>query len=298
MYPATAIDDFEKYWHRRKPGTSTALHYSSDVRIFFVWAKDRSPDAITAHDVDRFIEWQQGLGRAAATITRRLIAVRMFYDYLAYATDRAVTSPVIPRRHYLDRGRHLPRDVTEDVIQQLFTAIGDHPRDRCLFTLMLHAGLRVGELVSLQLGDPQVSTGGAARLRLIGKGRSERLVYLSATAAQSLGLYLAARPAHPSERMFLNQRGQPLTIAGVQWRLAHYCHQAGIWLTCHQLRHTFASRLVAAEVPVTSVQKLLGHRSIRTTQLYVRIADTQVERDYHAGMQKVERAPSTGEVRR
>jgi site-specific recombinase XerD len=296
VFSATAIDDFEKYWRRRKPGTSTGLHYSSDVRIFFAWMKDRSPDAITPHDIDRFIEWQQSLGRAATTITRRLIAVRMFYDYLTYATDREVTSPVIPRRHYLDRGRRLPRDVTEDVIQRLFTTIGDHPRDRSLFTLMLHAGLRVGELAILQLSDLQVSTGGAARLRLLGKGRRERLVYLSATAAQSLGLYLATRPAHPSERIFLNRHGQPLTIAGVQWRLAHYCRQAGIWLTCHQLRHTFASRLVAAEVPVTSVQKLLGHRSIRTTQLYVRIADTQVERDYHAGMQKVERAQAKREV--
>jgi site-specific recombinase XerD len=297
MYPADSIAEFEKYWRRRKPGTSTALHYSSDVRLFFTWAKDRSPDAITPHDVDRFVAWQQSLGRAATTITRRLIAVRMFYDYLAYATDREVPSPVVPRRHYLDRGRHLPRDVTDQVIQQLFAAIGNHSRDRCLFTLMLHAGLRVGELVTLQMGDVQVSTGGAARVRLLGKGRNERLVYLSATAAQSLAAYLATRPAHPSERIFLNQHGQPMTIAGVQWRLAGYCRHAGIWLTCHQLRHTFASRLVAADVPVTSVQKLLGHRSIRTTQLYVRIADTQVERDYHAGMERLAHAPANREVR-
>ncbi len=296
MVLGTSIEGFEQYWHRRKPGTSTALHYSSDVRIFFTWAKDRSPDALTPHDVDRFIEWQQSLGRAATTITRRLVAVRMFYDYLAYATDREVTSPVIPRRHYLDCGRPLPRDVTEVVIQQLFGAIGDHLRDRCLFTLMLHAGLRVGEIVALQVGDVQVSTGGVARLRLLGKGRHERLVYLSAAAARSLAAYLATRPAHPSERIFLNRHGQPMTIAGVQWRLAQYCREAGIWLTCHQLRHTFASRLVAAEVPITSVQKLLGHRSIRTTQLYVRIADTQVERDYHAGMERLEQAPVNREV--
>jgi site-specific recombinase XerD len=100
MFPQKHINGFEKYWRRRKPGTSTAVHYSSDVRIFFNWATNRTPETITVHDVDGFIEWQQSLGRAPATIRRRLIALRMFYDYLAYACDKEVPNPVIARRHY------------------------------------------------------------------------------------------------------------------------------------------------------------------------------------------------------
>jgi integrase/recombinase XerD len=287
MLLSSSIEEFERYWRRRKPGTSTALHYSSDVRIFFTWAQHCSPDTVSVHDVDRFIEWQQSLGRAPTTITRRLIALHMFYDYLAYASDSEVSNPVVPRRHYLQRGRRLPRDVHEEVIQQLFEVIGDHVRDRCLFTLMLHAGLRVGEIVALRVGDVQISGSRTPQVRLLGKGRRERIVYLSALAAQRLQVYLDTRAANASERVFLNQHGRPMSIAGVQWRLANYCRQAKIWITCHQLRHTFASRLIAADVPVTSVQKLLGHSSLRTTQLYIRIADTQVERDYHLGMQKL-----------
>ena len=64
MFPKQQIDGFEKYWRRRKPGSSTALHYASDVRIFFKWAEGKSPEAITVHDVDEFIGWQQDLGRA------------------------------------------------------------------------------------------------------------------------------------------------------------------------------------------------------------------------------------------
>ena len=93
--------------------------------------------------------------------------------------------------------------------------------------------------------------------------------------------------------MFLNQHGQLITVTGIQLQLAKYCQQAGIWITCHQLRHTFASRLIAAGVPVTSVQKLLGHRSIRTTQRYIQVHDLQVERDYHAGMEKIVGAQAT-----
>jgi len=290
------IEGFRRYWRRRRSGASTAIHYSSDVHIFFAWAHGRGADEIGVHDVDRFIEWQQSLGRASSTIRRRLIALHMFYDYLSYARDSEVPNPVVAHRHYPPSGRHLPRDVQEEVIQKLFAAIGEHVRDRCIFTLMLHAGLRVGEVAALCVTDVQLSGGRTPRLRLCGKGHFERIAYLSATAACCLSAYLAIRPVNASERVFLNRNGRALSVTGIQWRLAGYCRQTGIWLTCHQLRHTFASRLIAADVPVTSVQKLLGHASLRTTQLYIRIADNQVERDYQAGMQKLQASGARAEV--
>ena len=287
MFPKQQIDGFEKYWRRRKPGSSTALHYASDVRIFFKWAQGMSPDVITVHDVDEFIGWQQSLDRAQATIRRRLIALHMFYDYLAYIREEHVANPVITQRHYIDQGHHLPRDIRQEEIEKLFTAIGDHLRDRTIFTLMLHTGMRVGEVVSLRLADVYLSENRLPHLRVIGKGHRERIAYLSATATLLLNEYLAKRPVKTEEKVFLNRRGKPITITGIQLQLAMYCRQADIWVTCHQLRHTFACRMIAAGVPVTSVQKMLGHTSIRTTQMYVQVADTQVERDYHAGIQKV-----------
>ena len=287
MFPKHQIDSFEKYWRRRKPGSSTALHYASDVRIFFNWAQGRSPEAITVHDVDEFIGWQQSLNRAQETIRRRLIALRMFFDYLVYICEEHIANPVITRRHYIDQGHRLPRDIRQEEIEKLFTAISDHLRDRTIFTLMLHTGIRVGEVVNLCLGDVYLSEKRSAHLRVNGKGQRERVAYLSATAAQLISKYLSGRTTKKEEKVFLNRRGKPITITGIQLQLAKYCHQAGIWVTCHQLRHTFACRMVAADVPVTSVQKMLGHTSIRTTQLYVRVADRQVEQDYHAGIQKV-----------
>ena len=293
MFPKKHIDGFEKYWRRRKPGTSTAVHYSSDVRIFFKWAFGLSPETITVHDVDRFIEWQQSIGRAPATIRRRLIALRMFYDYLAYTCDQEVPNPIVPRRHYIGRGHQLPRYIPHDELELLFASIGDHLRDRTIFTLMLHAGLRIGEVVSLRLGDVYLSENRSPHLRVNGKGQRERIVYLSAMASKLLEEYLASSSHDSEERVFLNRRGKPITTTGIQLQLAKYCHQAGIWVTCHQLRHTFACCMIAAEVPVTSVQKMLGHVSLRTTQLYVYVADRQVERDYHAGIQKVIENSST-----
>jgi integrase/recombinase XerD len=287
MFPKQQIDGFEKYWRRRKPGSSTALHYASDVRIFFKWVKEKSPDDITVHDVDEFIGWQQSLGRAQATIRRRLIALRMFFDYLAYIREENTTNPVITQRHYIDQDHHLPRDIRQEEIEKLFTAINDHLRDRTIFTLMLHTGIRVGEIVNLRLADIYLSEKRPPHLRVIGKGQRERIAYLSATATLLLNEYLAKRPKKTEEKVFLNRLGKPITITGIQLQLAKYCRQADIWVTCYQLRHTFACRMISAGVPVTSVQKMLGHTSIRTTQIYVQVADTQVERDYHAGIQKV-----------
>ena len=239
------------------------------------------------HDVDEFIGWQQELGRAQATIRRRLIALRMFYDYLAYVREDGIENPVITQRHYIDQGHHLPRDIRQSEIEKLFAAIGDHLRDRTIFTLMLHTGMRIGEVVNLRLTDVYLSENRPPHLRVFGKGQLERVAYLSATATLLLKEYLSARPTKTEGKVFLNRRGKPITITGIQLQLAKYCHQADIWVTCHQLRHTFACRMVAAEVPITSVQKMLGHASIRTTQLYVNVADRQVEQDYHTGIQKV-----------
>jgi len=286
MFPKSHIDGFEKYWRRRKPGTSTAVHYSSDVRIFFKWA-NVSPETVTVHDIDGFIDWQQSLGRAPATIRRRLIALRMFYDYLVYSCDQEIPNPVIPRRHYINKRHRLPRNISQIEIELLFAAIADHVRDRTIFTLMLHAGLRLGEVINLRLGDTYLSENRTPHLRVNGKGQRERIVYLSAAASQLLEEYLLSRLDGSDDRVFLNRRCKTITTTGIQLQLAKYCHQAGIWVTCHQFRHTFACRMIAAGVPVTSVQKMLGHASLRTTQLYVEVADRQVEQDYHAGIQKV-----------
>ncbi len=287
MFPKQEIEGFEKYWRRRKPGSSTAVHYSSDVRIFFKWKNGRKPDSITVHDVDGFIEWQQSLGRAPATIRRRLIALRMFFDYLAYICEQQIANPVVAQRHYVDKGHRLPRDIRKEDLEKLFVAIGDHQRDSAIFTLMLHTGLRVGEVVNLRLADVFLHENRKPHLRVNGKGQRERIVYLSVAVAQLLNEYLLGRSPQSGKRVFLNRRGKPITITGIQLQLAKYCHQANTWVTCHQLRHTFACRMIAAGVPVTSVQKMLGHASLRTTQLYVQIADTQVERDYHIGIQRV-----------
>ena len=144
----------------------------------------------------------------------------MFYDYLAYIREEHIAIPVVTQRHYIDQGHRLPRDIRQEEIEKLLTTIGDHLRDRTIFTLMLHTGMRVGEVVNLCLGDVYLSENRLPHLRVNGKGQRERVVYLSATATQLLSEYLSGRPAKPEEKVFLNRRGNPITITGIQLQLA------------------------------------------------------------------------------
>lgn len=95
------------------------------------------------------------------------------------------------------------------------------------------------------------------------------------------------RPEVKSNAVFLNRFGNRLTVTGIQDRLAGYCKEAGLWLTCHQLRHTFGRHLTEARMPVTSIQRLLGHSRLATTQIYLHLADKSVQADFEAAMQTV-----------
>ena len=278
------IDRFNKWLRRRSPHASTHIHYTSDLQLFFAWA-DKPPSAITLHDVDAYVERCQRLGHAIATVNRRLAALRCFYHFLALESDHAPPNPVFPKRHFVRQGRRLPRDVQDTDIARLFAAISS-PRDRAMFLLMLRCGLRVREVRDLSLGDLYLYAipGGLPRLWVQGKGGSQRVVYLSHQALAALEVWLAVRPTSPDPALFLNRFGHRLTVTAIQLRLARYCRQDGLWMTCHQLRHTFARHLVEAGVPITSIQRLLGHSRLRTTETYLHISDRQVQADYEAAM--------------
>lgn len=289
---------FDKWLRRKSPHTTTHIHYVNDLQLFFAWA-NKPPSVITVRDVDEFIEHSQQAGHSIATINRRLASLRSFYQFLDIESDNAPPNPVHPKRHYIRQGQRLPRDVQDPDLDKLFAVITS-PRDRAMFLLMLRCGLRVGEVRNLSLNDLylQPTPGSLPRMWLRGKNGSQRVVYLSAQPLAALKKWLELRPASQDMAVFLNRFGERLTVTGIQDRLAQYCHQAGVWITCHQFRHTLGRDLAEARVPVTSIQRLLGHVRLRTTQIYIHISDRQVQTDYEAAMAQIaQRLPLAGGAR-
>jgi hypothetical protein len=130
------IERFSKWLRCRSPYATTHIHYTSDVRLFFAWT-EKSPNAITPHDVDGYVAHCRGLGHAAATINRRLAALRAFYRFLDLESDDASANPILPRRHSIRKGQRLPRDAPDIDVEKLFSAITS-PRDRAMFAVCVY----------------------------------------------------------------------------------------------------------------------------------------------------------------
>jgi integrase/recombinase XerD len=289
----SAINKFEKHLRRRYPERSTAKHYINDLKIFHQFVGEKRPREISVKTIDAFIQAQQAQQLKASTINRRLSSLASFFDFLSLeAAADDWLNPVRWKQHRVQQGRHLPRDVKDETAQALLAVIDDR-RDRAIFSLMLKAGLRVGEVVALDLAHLEGSgQSPLARLRVYGKGQKERIAWLTTETWLTLQAWLEVRPESEAQALFLNQHRCRLSVSGVQYRLKQYSHRAGIQVSCHQLRHTYARRLAERDMPLDSLAKLMGHSSLQTTQLYIDGADPVVRRDFEQAMQALARDQS------
>jgi site-specific recombinase XerD len=292
MDPDDSIAKFEQYLQRRFPERRTSKDYLSDLRQFIAFCQ-RPWREVSMHDIDAFVDQQRHKGLKATTVNRRVAALKTFFDFLAEESgDLSWPNPVRFKRHAGKRPRSLPRDLRDEDLAGVWAVIAS-ARDRAWFVLMVRAGLRVGEVVDLKMADLLSPPQGEqpARLRVCGKGRKERIVWLTADAYGVLQAWLAERPPTQETVVFLNERGQPLRANGIQWLLHRYGQQASLDLTPHQLRHTFARQVTEAGMPVTSLGQLLGHAQITTTQIYTAGADPQLAQAYRSAMQRLETPP-------
>lgn len=285
----TDLERYISYLGRRHPRRSTKKHYASDLKIFAEFVENKPAREVTVQDIDAFIENQSQRQLKPATINRRLVAISGFYQFLIFeAEEDGWRNPVKWKRHSIRQGHHLPRDVNEDTVATLWAMIDD-PRDQAIFALMLKAGLRVGEVVALN-SDAVEGPGKdrLARLRVHGKGDKERVIWLTPQTWLYVHYWLQIRLPSKSQALFLNQHGRRLSVSGVQYRLKEYCTRAGVSVTCHQLRHTFARRLAEQNMPVDSLARLMGHNDLQTTQRYIDGANLTVRDDFLATMEKLD----------
>ena len=289
-----SIQEFEQYLLRRFPGRRTVKDYLSDLRQFGKVCQKEWRE-VNVKDIDEFIDLQRSKKLSQATINRRVAALKTFFDFLAEESgELSWSNPVRFKRHAGKRSKSLPRDVGDEDLERVWGVISN-ARDRAWFVLLLRAGLRVGEVVDLQMRDllnpPQAEQPG--RLRVCGKGRKERIVLLIGEAYAILASWLAQRTGQADGPVFLNERGQALSANGIEWLLHGYGERVGFDLTPHQLRHTFARQVTEAGMPITSLSKLLGHEQITTTQIYSAGADPDLAKAYQTAMHHLEATPFT-----
>jgi len=191
--------------------------------------------------------------------------------------------------------RPLPRHLRDEEVSVLLGRI-TKPRDKAMVMVMLRCGLRVEELARLQLADLDL------RQRRIfvrhAKGGKQRVVYISNDAKHALVDYLRVRGASRTRGIFLVEKGEfkgnPISVRGIQKRIEYYAQKTGLRICCHQLRHTMATQLLNAEAEVVTIQDLLGHSGISTTERYCTVSNIKVMRDYFKAMEVVMKRTSRG----
>jgi integrase/recombinase XerD len=253
----------------------------------------------TLPELERWLAEMRAAGLAPSTIARRASAVRTFFRHLVLIgtrTENPAASLQLPRRP-----RRLPRALSPSEVERLIdAATGTTPRalrDRALVELLYGAGLRVSEAVGLDRAGVDLD---ARIVRVLGKGDKERLVPLGRPAAEAVRRYLALGRAHLDRRyrpeLFLNARGGPLTRAGAFLVLRRLADRAGLEpgrVHPHLLRHSFATHLLEGGADLRSVQEMLGHADLGTTERYTHVSDRRRRDAYFAAHPHARRRPPT-----
>ncbi len=290
----TAVGRFLQYLNvERNASELTVKSYREDLTALTDYLTEARggacprPGEITVLDLRGYVAALHEAGYAAASIARRLASLRSFFRF-GQREGWVDTNPAKPLRNPR-KPRNLPHFLSSDDLARLLhappggTVMG--LRDRAILETMYSAGLRVSEVVGLNESDLDLA---GEVLRIRGKGRKERLAPVGSYAARALRRWLAARtvsakePAGALSPVFVNKFGRRLTTRSVARMLEKHLRQSGLdrRTTPHSLRHSFATHLLDRGADIRSVQELLGHKSLVTTQIYTHVSTAGLREAY------------------
>jgi site-specific recombinase XerD len=253
------------------------------LKHFVLWL-DEPIEKVTHKKIAHYIDYLLRKGLKPKTINSHLDSIRGFYYHLEDEEGVAISNPV-KRGYALRLPRPLPRHLRDEQVPHLFKEI-QHPRDRALFLVMLRCGLRVEEVANLTLGALDFK--GRRIFVHHGKGGKDRVVYMSNDLYRALIQYLKVRSSERAKKLFLVEKGsckgKPISVRGIQKRMEYYARKSHLKVSCHHLRHTMATQLLNADADLVTIQDLLGHSRIKTTQRYCTVSNLKVQRDYFKAM--------------
>ena len=280
----TEIARYRRSLKRKNYSAHTVKSYLNILENFSRWL---TMPLIKAgrKEVGSYVDYLLRKRRSPKTITCHLQTIRLFFDYLINDEGMPLINPVTKVSIRLPKP--LPRHLKDEQVERFLAVIKD-PRDRAMFMLMLRCGLRVEEVAHLAVDAIELS-----RRRLFiarGKGGKDRVVYLSDDARSALETYLSIRVSK-ARGVFLVQKGtmngKPISVRGIQKRVEYYAKKSKVKVSCHQLRHTMATQLLNADADLATIQDLLGHGQITTTQRYLWVSNLKVQRDYYKAIEVV-----------
>ena len=283
MDPTEVLTRYRRFLTRVNYSKTTVRSYAFIVQVFLEWVTV-SIDEVTCDVIGEYIDFLHHRRLRPRTINCYLDGIRRFYDFLKFEERRDIVNPV--KNEYKQiLPKPLPRFLKDQELKILLRHV-THERDRAILMLMLRCGLRVGEVANLTF--PAIDFERRSILVLNGKFRKDRIVYMSDDTVDALHAYMKTRLPSKARTVFLVQkglyRGKPLSIRGIQKRIEKYAKKTGVSVSCHRFRHTMATQLLNADAMLPTVQQLMGHGCVSSTQRYARVSNTKVRRDYFKAM--------------
>jgi len=274
----------------------TLRNYGVDLREFQAFLSGKEPAEVDPLVIRSFLAHLKSRGHSRATLSRKLAALRSFFKYLV-RENRIPSNPILgissPKKE-----KKLPRflDLTE--VTHLLEAPSEKnwegKRDRSILETLYSSGVRVSELVGLSQGDADLLSG---LLKIRGKGKKERMVPIGEKALDAVRNYLGSIPQRfcktgdGNQALFLNRFGSRLTDRSVRRLIVKYARQISLkqGISPHTLRHTFATHLLDRGADLRSVQELLGHANLSTTQIYTHVTTRRLQEAYVAAHPRARR---------
>ena len=254
---------------------NTVLSYKNDILSFFEWCDEEQLNRlkITSLNLNNYIANLFSTGLKSSTINRKISSIKHFYLFLL--KKKVIKNSPVDEITTPKQEKYLPTSMSEDEVESLLgspkSSIKIERRDKAMIEILYATGMRISELVNLKLTDIDFNR---SVLKVFGKGSKERLVPYGEKAAEALSIYLEDRKQLDSKDVFLSNRGTKITRGAFWQRLKIYIRRENLKssISPHTLRHAFATHLLNRGADLRSVQILLGHSDLSTTQIYTHIA--------------------------
>ena len=270
------IDSFlDSLYIEKGLSNNTVSSYKNDIKSFFLWLDENSfnPLNINAPDANNYVSKLFGDGLKSSSVNRKISAIKSFYIFLQkkkIIMKSPIADIVMPKQE-----KYLPVSMSEEEVERLLNSpdlnIQIERRDKAMIEVLYATGIRISELTNLKLTDLDINR---SVLKVFGKGSKERLVPFGEKAAESLNLYLTDRKDLKSKEIFLSNRGTKISRSAFWQRIKIYTKRENLKISIspHTLRHASATHLLNRGADLRSVQILLGHSDLSTTQIYTHIA--------------------------
>lgn len=287
-----AIDLFSQYILAEKGlSRQTWQSYQEDLKHYFNFFKEKTcVEDLQGEDINSFVQYEMAEGYSISTVLRRISSIRSFYLFLQ---REGKLQGEIPEMEPIKKPEHLPNCLSTEEVEDLLNAPNlDKPegiRDRAMLETMYASGLRVSELLSLERSKVNLDK---AIVTVFGKGAKERKVPLGEFAIEYIKKYIEEvrrkNLGRDSKYLFLNRYGKPISRQFFFMQIRKYAELAGIEtpISPHTLRHCFATHMLENNAQLRTVQELLGHENIATTQIYTHISTRRILNAYDLYMRK------------